>query len=234
MHYIYEMAPKRSPGLSQLKPTNLRQQARAAIRARIVTGDVEAGVIYPVAHFASQLGVSSTPVREALFDLVHEGLVELVRNRGFRVVDLSEHDLDEIFELRLLLEVLAVRQLTGKLSAEDVAECERLASEIEVRAAAGDLEGFLVADRDFHLRLLAALENQRLAKMVARLRNEARLFGLPSLSASGALMSSAEEHRRILDSVRRGDSADAEARMRRHIEHTRGIWAGQTEGRPAD
>src|SRR5579862_8540462 len=75
---------------TQLEPTNLRHQAQAAIRTRMNTGDVVAGEIYPVAYFASQLGVSSTPVREALFDWVHEGLLELVRNRGFRAVELSE------------------------------------------------------------------------------------------------------------------------------------------------
>lgn len=216
--------------LEQLQPTNLRQLARAAIQAQIASGGVQAGNIYPVTHFASQLGVSATPVREALFDLAHDGLVELVRQRGFRIVELSDHDLDEIFELRLLLEVEAIRKAAGRLSEDDVNECSKYAEETGKCAAAGDLVGFLSADRDFHLRMLTPVDNRRLVDMIARLRDQARLPGLQSLVEAGTLSSAADEHREILVAVKAGDADRAEALMRSHLQHTRGIWAGRSEG----
>jgi DNA-binding GntR family transcriptional regulator len=216
-------------GLSQLKPTNLRQQARAAIQAQIVTGGVEVGEIYPVSHFSSQLGVSATPVREALFDLSHEGLVELVRNRGFRVVALSEKDLDEILELRLLLEVPAIQMAAGSLTQEDVERCLGFARVTEDSARKADLAGFLTADRHFHLGLFDRIENRRLVEIIGRLRDQARLPGLRFLAESGTLAAAADEHYRILKVVEKGDSEEAASLLRGHLLHTRGIWAGRPE-----
>src|SRR4051794_4783192 len=84
---------------------SLREQAVAAIRASIITGEAEPGQIYSVRQFADRLGVSATPIREALLDLAGDGLVEAVRNRGFRILMPSEQDLDEIYRLRLMIEV---------------------------------------------------------------------------------------------------------------------------------
>jgi DNA-binding GntR family transcriptional regulator len=217
------------PVLVQIGPDNLRSQARRIIRASITTGETQAGEIYPISYFASQLGVSATPVREALFDLAHEGLVEVVRNRGFRVVVVTDHDLDEIFDLRLMLEVPSAGRIAGKLDREQIRQCREYARQIEDCARQGDLAGFLDADLLFHSGLLQALENRRLAAVVESLRPQARLYGLPQLAQSGRLMDSAREHSTILDAIEEGDAARAETLMRSHIVHSRGIWAGRTE-----
>src|SRR5207249_5005042 len=117
--------------------------ARAAIRTHIVTGQLRPGVIYPVSYFASRLGVSATPVREALLDLSNLGLVELARNKGFRIPVLSEHDLDEIYQLRLLVEAPSVGQVANVFGQEDEQRCAELAAKIEECASRGDLVGFL-------------------------------------------------------------------------------------------
>src|ERR1700716_3504844 len=101
---------------SQLAPldrSSLRDQASQSIRASISAGEFEAGRIYPVAFFANKLGFSATPIREALFDLVGASLIEAVRNRGFRVPIRSERELDELFDLRMLLERPAVVRLAA-------------------------------------------------------------------------------------------------------------------------
>lgn len=215
--------------LPVLQPSNLRQQAKALIHAQIVTGAVTPGQIYPVVHFSSQLGVSATPVREALLDLSNEGFVELVRNRGFRVVELSERDLDEIFELRLILEVHAIRKATGRLSDSDRASCLALAEDTETEAVKGNLAGFLLSDRELHLRMLAPAQNRRLLDQIARLRDQARLPGLQSLADAGTLAAAAEEHYGLINAVCSGSPDEAESRLRSHLQHTRGIWAGRSE-----
>jgi DNA-binding GntR family transcriptional regulator len=216
-------------GLNPLRTISLRVQARDAIRASIITGEMEAGRIYSVPLLADRLDVSLTPVREAMLDLVNERLLEPVRNKGFRVPVLSDRDLEDIFEIRLLLEASTVRRIAGPIPDSKRIEFVRLVDEIEGRAAEGDLAGFLSADRQFHLGLLSMLGNQRLIEIVGSLRDQTRLYGLADLAKSGQLMESAREHADILESIAAGDGTRAETLTRHHLLHTRGIWAGRSE-----
>jgi DNA-binding GntR family transcriptional regulator len=215
--------------LQQLQTANLREQARAAIRTGIITGEIRAGKIHSARTLAEALGVSATPVREALLDLASEGLVTSVRNRGFQITDLSEHDLDEILELRLMLEVPAAGRAAVAMSADDVALLREMADRMEAAAAEGDLRSFLDTDLEFHLAIAGQLANRRLVELIRRLRDQTRLVGLGPLAVSGALKSTAAEHRAIVDAFAAGDAALAEALVRKHLQHTRGVWAGREE-----
>ena len=214
-----------------LATSNLRQQAAASIRASIITGELEPGAIYSVRQFADEFGVSATPVREALLDLLNDGLVQAVRNRGFRIVTLTDRDLDEIYRLRLLLEVPGVAIAAEHLSPAIEAECRDLARQIAESAARGDLTAYVETDRLFHLRLLEATGNRRLVDSVRRLRVETRLVGLPALRGTAELDASAAEHLPLLDAVARNDGPAASILMRRHLEQTRGRWAGHVGDR---
>jgi len=215
--------------LRPIEPTNLRLMARAAIRTHVITGQLEPGVLYPVSYFASRLGVSATPVREALLDLASQGLVVLARNKGFRIPELSEQELDEIYQLRLLVEAPAVTMAAGKLSPELQRQCAELAKRIQSCAEEGDLVGFLESDRSFHSALLQPLNNQRLISLVDSLRDGARLWALPSLSRSDALKASAREHELLLRAMVKADVDTTKRLITHHLEHTRGLWAGRTE-----
>jgi DNA-binding GntR family transcriptional regulator len=217
------------PQLWQLEQTSLRVQVRRVIRTGIITGEIEEGTIYPISYFASRFGVSATPVREALLDLANAGLIESIPNRGFRIPVLSDHDLDEIFEVRLMLEVPSMGRVAHVRNEDDLKEYQVLANEIKKYAQQSKVAEFLLADRAFHQRLLQTLHNQRLVKFVARLRDQARLIGLPHLAKSGLLMVAVKEHAELLDAIKQKDAASTESVMRRHLEHTRGIWAGRSE-----
>lgn len=216
-----------------LEYQSLRGQARRALRTRIITGELVPGKLYPVGQIAKELGTSATPVREALADLSHVGLVEVMRNRGFVVRELTEHDLDEILELRLMLEVPALERLSGHIEPTDEAACLELVESCRLAASRGDLEGFLETDREFHLRLLKAVHNDRLVQIVDRLRDETRLFGLPNLARTHQLVASADEHEQLLKALVLGDQNIGEL-ISKHIRHTRGIWAGQAEDEAHD
>ena len=215
--------------MKTLTPTSLREQAGQVIRASILAGELEAGEIYSATVLAERLGVSPTPVREAMLDLASGGLVEAVRNRGFRVLTPDDRDLDEISELRLMLEVPAMRVVVERAKDEQLEAFEEIVAEIEDRAEAADVAGFLVADRAFHLGLLELLGNGRLVAIVRQLRDLTRLVGITELAREGNLAASAREHRDILDALRARDADEAEALMRTHLIHTRGIWAGRSE-----
>jgi DNA-binding GntR family transcriptional regulator len=216
-----------------LTSTSLREQAKQVIRASILAGELEAGEIHSATTIAERLGVSPTPVREAMLDLANGGLVEPVRNRGFRILTPDEDDLDEISELRLLLEVPSMRTVAAKASDAQLRELEDVVARIEATAAAADVAGFLLADRQFHLGMLELTGNGRLVRLVAQLRDQTRIAGITELAREGNLAKSAAEHREILDALRARDADLAEALMRRHLIHTRGIWAGRAETEPA-
>lgn len=221
----------KGPGARDLvRPSTLTSMAKEAIRVRIVTGEITVGQIYSVPTLAGVLGVSATPVREAMLELAADGLVEAVPNRGFRVVELSRHDLDEIFQVRLMLEVPAMERVAQHgLSVADHARFSDMVTTIENCARDGDTIGFLAADRDFHLGVLSMLGNSRLVDIVARLRDQARLYGLVSLAQRGELRESAHEHREMLAAVCDKDTARVAAITAHHLEQTRGIWAGVAE-----
>lgn len=153
-------------------------------------------------------------------------MVETARNKGFRVTELSEEDLDELSELRALIEVPTVRRIAAAGVAPEVLDALRpLATEIEAAAARGDLIAHVTADLEFHLRLLALAGNRQLVETVRSLRARSRIYGLHTLAARNALVPSAHEHAELLDLLAAGDPDGVEELMRRHIGHVRGIWA---------
>jgi DNA-binding GntR family transcriptional regulator len=216
--------------LRSLTDDSFRAQAVRVLRGAIITGELEPGRVYSARALAERLGVSVTPVREAMVDLASEGLVTPVRNRGFKVTLLSPRDLDEILQLRMLVEV----PIVGEVAARQITTAERerlrgICAEIEQCAGSGDLAGFLEADRRFHGRLVGLLGNERITLLVGQLRDQTRLYGLSRLVKEGLLQESAAEHAAILAAVASGDREQAERLTRRHLRHTRGIWAGLSE-----
>jgi DNA-binding GntR family transcriptional regulator len=211
---------------------SLREQAQQVIRASILAGELAAGEIYSATTLAERLGVSPTPIREAMLELANGGLVEPVRNRGFRILAPDEDDLDEISQLRLMLEVPSMRIVADRASAGDLSELREVVEQIEATAAAADVAGFLLADRAFHLGMLELTGNRRLVRLVAQLRDQTRIAGITELAREGNLTKSAAEHRDILDALDERDADKAEALMKRHLIHTRGIWAGRAEPEP--
>lgn len=218
--------------LAPLDTASLRDRARRSIRASIVAGEVEAGRIYPVAHFVAKLGVSATPIREALFDLAGAGIVQAVRNRGFMVPVLDEEDLDQLLDLRMLLERPAVVRLVRRGTLGDPAPLRALADEVVACARAGDVLSFLAADRRLHGELLRRAGNPRLTAIVMNLRDQVRLYGLSRLAEAGVLVQSALIHIDLLTALEAGDPDEVDRQMERHLLHTRGDWAGA--GKTAD
>lgn len=209
---------------------SLRHQVAHALRAALVAGEMRPGVLYSAPALAEKFGVSATPVREAMLDLANEGLVEAVRNKGFRVTELSNEELDDITHVRALIEVPTVADVARRCDAAmapRVEELREIAREIEALAVKPDLIRYLEADRQFHLRLLALAGNDHLVKVVGDLRSRSRLYGLQELAARGTLQDSAREHEQLVDLLLAGDAEGAAALMRRHIAHVRGDWAGE-------
>jgi DNA-binding GntR family transcriptional regulator len=160
-----------------------------------------------------------------MLDLVREGLVDTMPNKGFRVTELSEHQLDEYTQIRELIEIPVVAGLAGRADPRRLEELRPEAERIVAAAAAGDLIGYLEADRRLHLALLALAGNEHLVAVVEDLRKRSRLFGLQALAAAGRLEASAREHLELLDALVAGETETVREIMTRHLGHVRTLWA---------
>ncbi len=215
--------------LGQLRTSSLREQAAESIRAGIISGKIAADVLYSVPTLASELGVSPTPVREAMLDLVGEGLVLTVRNRGYRVIKPTAKDLEDILSIRLLLEVPAMGEVAVSHQDGDLDRYYTLADRLPALARKGQVQAYLNADAELHLGLVALLDNPRLVDMVRLLRNQSRLFDLGPLLAARELSQAGAEHRDLLDTIASRDRKRTEAVTRAHLSEVRKAWTRNAE-----
>lgn len=222
-------AAVRHSHLSIVESRSFRDQVRRALEAALVAGELKPGELYSAPILGERFGVSATPVREAMLDLVKDGFVVAERNRGFRVVAMSDVDLDQISHIRLLLEVPSTVDVARIIAPEVLDQLSEIADEIVAAAARGDLIDYLDSDRRFHVELISQLGNDRLTELVDRLRRQTRLFGLDQLAETGRLVASAEEHNQLIEAMRARDAAATRRLITSHIKHTRGLWVGREE-----
>lgn len=208
---------------------SLRGTVEEAVAAAIVSGELAPGTLVTAPTLAVRFGVSATPVREALLNLQKRGFVDVVRNKGFRVAEVSEQDLWEIVRLRQQLEVPPMREIARTLQPEAAAELRAKAQAIVEAAAAADLPAYLAADMAFHLRLLDLHGNRRLVALVRELRQQTRLVGLADMIGTPQLARSAAEHHSLVDLLEARDGRGAEDLLTAHIGHVLGWWSGRAE-----
>ncbi|TDD83338.1 GntR family transcriptional regulator [Actinomadura darangshiensis] len=200
---------------------SLREQVAEALRNALIGGKLRSGVVYSAPALAEEFGVSATPVREAMIDLVRDGLFETVRNRGFRVAPLSARDLAELTELRELVEVPAVVRLAGAIPEAARERLRALADETAAAAEIGDLLHFLDADRRLHTELLGLTGNRTLVRTVLDLRYRSRMYSPARPATKERLASSAAEHRDLVEALVAGHADRAREIMMRHLDHVR-------------
>ncbi|MGJ9421990.1 GntR family transcriptional regulator [Aeromicrobium sp. CF3.5] len=204
----------------------------ARLREQILTGVLAPGEQHSIYRLSDALGVSRTPVREAVLRLADLGLVTIERNRGVTVRGVQAEDVRDVFELRLLLEVPAA---AGAATHADDALRARLVAALDaMRQAAriGDEVSFTGHDRDLHAVLGEALGNRRLSQEVDRLRDSIQVRGVSTIDRTRTMSDIAEEHAPIVAAVVGGDALAAAAAMRTHLEHTAALLLGDVDLRP--
>ncbi|GAB3700821.1 GntR family transcriptional regulator [Corynebacterium nasicanis] len=212
----------------RLSKRTLKDSAEALIRRALLDGVMKPGEVYSANSLARTLEISNSPVREAMMTLAERGLLELVRNRGFRVVEMTLEDRLEVYELRRLIEVEAVRRVAGLRLSESVAtELRRLADMTIVAFGEGGeglISEYLEADHQFHMYIVDLLGNRRWSDMVERLRDQSRINGFyMHLREAGMVKRTAEEHLALADAIISRDVQRAAEVMDRHLEYARPV-----------
>jgi GntR family transcriptional regulator, rspAB operon transcriptional repressor len=190
-----------------------------ALRAAILRGELEPGQELSQVQLATRLGVSRTPLREALRLLQREGLVDSRANRRVRVAALSAEDLDDLYALRLVAECSALRISAPRLTPEEIADLEGQMAQMAHYAAAADYERWEIPHRAFH-RGLARHNGPRILRELAELSDHASRYRRFHLSTADARERAEREHRAILDAVQAEDVDAAAARLAEHLAHT--------------
>lgn len=198
------------------------EDAYRAIRDQILRGERAGGQWLREGDLAAALGVSRTPVREALRRLVAEGLARHEPNRGVQVESWSIRDLDEIFSLRTVLEPWGCA-LAASSGSVDIDELSWLADEMD-RAAAGqqpDLDAITALNNRFHRLILTAAGNDRLVHLVASVVAVPLVWRTFSHYTPEAMRRSLAHHHELVAALRAGDPAWAESVMRSHVRAAR-------------
>jgi len=196
--------------IAEAQARNLTAQdlVLSSLREAILAGALPPGSRLRQERLAGQFGTSRIPVREALRALEHEGLVTSFPYRGFTVTELDADDIEEVYELRILLESHAVRLAVPLMTDEDLTTLEQLYGDM-ARAQAGEAQ--LAARERFYIRLYSMAGRPRLVTLIARLRQEvARSLRWPTLQHAP------EHHERFFEAVRAGDAEGAAAQLASH------------------
>ncbi|MFD5375768.1 GntR family transcriptional regulator [Streptomyces griseoincarnatus] len=192
-----------------VRRSSVRGQILAALRSALVTGDLRPGEVYSAPVLAERFGVSATPVREAMQQLAQEGAVEVVPNRGFRVVERGPRELAELAEVRALIEVPVMLRLARTVPAERWAGLRPLAEATVRAASSGCRATYAEADRAFHSAVLALAGNQQLVGVAEELHRRAQWplvgGGAPGGGTRAELIADAHEHTALLDALIAGD-----------------------------
>lgn len=202
------------------RPRTLMELAYGEIKQLLTTGHLEFEKIYSANQFADMLKVSRTPVREALLQLTAEGFLVSVQGRGFKIRDFSEKEIKDFFETRKMIETYVIEHLVGFLTEGDFQtlneSCQRMGTNID----SGNTNAFLEADKNFHMSLVDRYNNIHLTSIMGDIRDLISIFGQRALSHAGRIQEVVDEHRRILQGLRRKDGQEAVRAMVHHLETT--------------
>lgn len=190
-------------GRPVIQRSSVRGQILEALRTALVTGELKPGEVYSAPVLGERFGVSATPVREAMQQLALEGAVEVVLNRGFRVVERGARELAELAEVRELIEVPVMLRLARSVPAARWAELRPLAEDTVRAAASGCPATYAESDRAFHRAMLALSGNGELVRIACDLHRRAQwpLVGGPVRHARADLLADAAEHVSLLDAL---------------------------------
>ena len=211
------------------RPARLGDEVYSAIFARIMSGEIPAGGRIGVDALARQLGVSQTPIREALGRLEAEGLVSKTHLVGYSVApQLSPRQLAALYEMRLLIEPFAARKCAEGMSDAVIAQLEALCADMAELANAEGLDAYAQfgqLDMAFHDQIAVSADNELLLQALAGLHSHVHLFRL--VREARVTRTVLDEHEALVAAIKARDPDGAERAMRTHIERSHARFTAQ-------
>ncbi len=206
---------------SAASSTTLQNQVYEFVKAKIMNLALKPGQYVTDSEVASQLGISRTPVREALRRLEHEGLLISEARRGWKVYALSLADVREIFDVKEAVEGMMARRATECTDQELRSALQETIEGMHRAVEADDVEAWLEADVEFHRVLFAMSENERATDIIQNLNDQWHRVCLGFIALQGRTRRSSREHAAIVESILSGNGSEAERLMRVHLRNVR-------------
>lgn len=197
----------------------LRDVVFKTLRQAILTGELKPGERLMEIHLANKLGVSRTPIREAIRQLELEGLVIMVPRKGAQVASITEKSMRDVLEVRLALEKLAVELACSRISDEYKGKLEETLVEFEKATETGDASAIAKADVAFHDAIFVATGNMRLGQMVNNLAEQMYRYRFEYIKDESGHKRLKDEHRRIYSAIIEGDVSRAMEEISVHIKN---------------
>lgn len=207
--------------LDNYKP--LREIVFEALREAIINGTLGPGERLMEIQMAEEMGVSRTPVREAIRKLELEGFVVMVPRKGAYVAGLSMKDIADVFEIRAALESLAAGLAAERITEEELEQLERLLVKIGECVQRNDVDTLIEVDTEFHDVLFKATRNERLVQMISNLREQIQRYRTTSLASPGRMKYALEEHKKIVEAISDRNIEVAQQLAAEHIENAENI-----------
>lgn len=198
----------------------LRDMVFKALMDAIMLGQLSPGERLLEVQLAEEMGVSRTPVREAIRRLELEGFVVMVPRKGAYVAGLSVADVEAVYEIRTALETLAVRLAAQRMVAEDYKQLDALAEKMRDTWQEGNVENWVELDAKFHELLYRFSRNDRLVQMMNNIMEQLSRYRIISLANVEVRHNSLSEHEAVIEALRRHDSEAASAAAAQHIANT--------------
>lgn len=198
----------------------LREVVCESLRDAIRRGVLKPGERLMEIQLSEELGVSRTPVREAIRKLEQEGYVIMMPRRGTYVATMSIRDINEIFEIRTALESLSNGLAAERITEEELEHLQRLLVIIGGYIKENDIEKIVDTDIEFHDLLYHAARNTRLVGIISNLRDQLTRFRTLSMSYPGRLEATLEEHREIVEAIAQGNVEVARKAAEKHMENS--------------
>ena len=199
------------------KPTTLAVETARHLREAIIRGDFPSGAHLNETQLTRELSLSRSPVREALRILEAEGLVTLEPHRGAHVRGVSEQDLEEIFDVRLMIETHGVRRGLHRLSPEAMAPLRAAVAEARAALRAADIDRWHRASLQFHDGLVTLAANRHLTRLHEALKTSLRRYQISVIGPAGEPERFQTEHEAILESLEEGRVERSAALVGAHI-----------------
>jgi len=203
------------------QPESLAKMAYEAIRQSILSGQWKIGELYNEKAIAADLGISRTPVREALLELASQDLIIFLPRRGLMVNRFTRRDVDEIFELRKAIELAAVEKITVTSPPFDLFEIEESLLSQRKAVKQKDYLAFMEADRLFHTRFSELTNNRRIIAILENIRDMIHVMGAKALALEGRAIEVIEEHQTIFEAVKKGNINEARRAMAYHLDQSK-------------
>jgi DNA-binding GntR family transcriptional regulator len=194
----------------------LREQIVTSLRESIIRGELSPGQKITEPELAEKLGISRTPIREAFRQLESEGFLTVIPRKGAVVSTVTPKEVEDFYELKSLLEGYASRMAARKVTEQDIDRLNKINNQLETLARKGDVETFFRKNNEFHSTFISLCGNEKLLDFWNSLVRRVVRFRLQALSVPGRLMNSVDQHRNIIDALRRKDGPLSEEVVYRH------------------